>query len=164
LDQAIAVQRILKAAGADIVWQEHLAGFAAIELEGRHRDMMEMFAVGGRVSSLAGSRNLTAVEAYDPATNTWESLPEMPTGRGGMAIGSIGGRIHTGGGEDLAAGSTHPEHEVFDTATGTWSAADDLPTPRHGIGAAVVDGRWYLIGGGTQAGLSTSDVVEIFSP
>src|SRR5438876_1020277 len=30
-DQAQAVQRILKAAGADIAWDEHLAGFAAIE-------------------------------------------------------------------------------------------------------------------------------------
>ena len=123
-----------------------------------------LFAVGGRVSGLGGSRNLTVVESYDPATNTWESLPEMPTGRGGMAAGTIDGRIHTGGGEDLASGSTHAEHEVFDTATGTWSVADDLPTPRHGIGSAVVDGRWYLIGGGTQAGLSTSDVVEVFSP
>ena len=31
LDQAPAVQRILKAAGADIAWDEHLAGFAAVE-------------------------------------------------------------------------------------------------------------------------------------
>src|SRR6516225_461784 len=30
-DQVPAVQRILKAAGADIVWEEHLAGLAAIE-------------------------------------------------------------------------------------------------------------------------------------
>jgi isocitrate dehydrogenase (NAD+) len=30
-DQAPAIQRILKAAGADIHWDEHLAGFAAIE-------------------------------------------------------------------------------------------------------------------------------------
>jgi isocitrate dehydrogenase (NAD+) len=30
-DQAPAVKRILKAAGADIVWEEHLAGLAAIE-------------------------------------------------------------------------------------------------------------------------------------
>ena len=29
-DQAPAVQRILKVAGADIVWEEHLAGLAAI--------------------------------------------------------------------------------------------------------------------------------------
>ena len=131
--------------------REHLS---VVEADGR------LFAIGGR----KGSVNLDAVEAYDPATNSWETLAPMPTARGGMAIGTIDGSIHTAGGEDLQALSTYPQHEVFDTATGTWSTAPDLPTKRHGVAGAVVDGRWYVIGGGRAAMLSTSDIVEVFTP
>jgi N-acetylneuraminic acid mutarotase len=119
----------------------------------------KLYAIGGRKGS-----NLGANEVYDPATNAWTMLADMPTPRGGMAIGVIGDAIHAAGGENLQAMSTYPEHEVFDIATGTWAKAPDLPTKRHGLAAAVVDGHWYVIGGGRSAMLSASDIVEIFTP
>jgi non-specific serine/threonine protein kinase len=104
------------------------------------------------------------VEAYDPATNTWRALPDLPTPRGGSTAGLIGDAIHVAGGENLNAMSTYAEHEVLDLATMTWSRGPDLPTKRHGLASAVVDGHWYVIGGGRAAGLSVSDIVEIFTP
>jgi non-specific serine/threonine protein kinase len=130
--------------------REHLS---AVELDGR------LIVIGGRKV-----RNLGAVEAYDPTTDTWETLPELPTPRGGMAVGVIRGRIHAAGGENLGSMATHPEHEVFDPVTMTWSKAPDMLTKRHGLASAVVDGRWYVIGGGRAAMLSVSNIVEVFEP
>ena len=119
----------------------------------------QLIAIGGRKTHQIG-----AVEAYDPATNTWRSLPDLPTPRGGSAAGLIGNVIHVAGGENLNAASTYAEHEALDLATMTWSRAPDLPTKRHGLASAVVDGRWYVMGGGRAAGLSVSDFVEVFTP
>jgi non-specific serine/threonine protein kinase len=130
------------------------------------REHLSVVAVDGKVYAVGGRKvsNKGAVEVYDPATNAWTSLPDMPTPRGGMAIGVLGSTIHTAGGENLNAMSTYPQHEVLDLATGTWSRGPDLPTKRHGLAAAVVGDRWYVIGGGRAATLSVSDVVEIFTP
>lgn len=130
--------------------REHLTAVAADGL---------LIAIGGRKTHQIG-----AVEAYDPATNTWRALPDLPTPRGGSVAGLIGNAIHVAGGENLNAMSTYVEHEVLDLATMTWSKGPDLPTKRHGLASAVVDGRWYVIGGGRAAGLSVTDIVEVYTP
>lgn len=130
--------------------REHLTAVAADGL---------LIAIGGRKGHQIG-----AVEAYDPMANTWRSLPDLPTPRGGSAAGLIGDVIHVAGGENLNESSTYRQHEALDLATMTWSSAPDLPTKRHGLASAVVDGRWYVMGGGRAAGLSVSDVVEVYTP
>src|SRR4029078_13733296 len=95
--------------------------------------------------------NSGATEVYDPATNAWTKLADMPTPRGGMAAGVIGDEIHTAGGENLLAMSTYTQHEVLLTTSGTWAIAPDLPTRRHGLASAVVDRRWYWIVAGRCA-------------
>ena len=142
------------------VWQTDLA---PMPTEREHLTAVaangKLIAIGGRKTQQSG-----AVEEYDPATNTWRSLPDLPTPRGGSAAGLIGNVIHVAGGENLNAMSTYPQHEALDLSTMTWSSAPDLPTKRHGLASAVVDGRWYVIGGGRAAGLSVSDVVEVYAP
>jgi non-specific serine/threonine protein kinase len=130
--------------------REHLTAVAA---DGH------LIAVGGRKIHQIG-----AVESYDPGTNVWTNLPEMPTPRGGNAIGLIGNKIHLTGGENLNDNSTYAQHEVLDLATMAWSRGPDIPTKRHGVASAVVDDRWFVIGGGRAAGLSVSDFVEIYTP
>jgi hypothetical protein len=107
--------------------------------------------------------NVNMLTAYDPATNTWESLPPMPTSRGGLTSGALSGRVHVVGGEDLSpGGATYHEHEVYDPLTRTWTTTVELPTSRHGLTSQVIDGAWYVIAGGPTPNLSVSDVVEIF--
>ena len=36
-----------------------------------------------------------ALEAYDPATNTWQVLPSLPGAVHGNAMGCIGNKLHT---------------------------------------------------------------------
>jgi N-acetylneuraminic acid mutarotase len=130
------------------------------------REHLTAVAAGGRLIAIGGRKGgqIGAVEAYDPATDAWTSLPDLPTPRGGSATGLIDRVIHVAGGEDLNNNSTFPQHEALDLTTMTWSRGPDLPTKRHGIASAVVDGRWYVIDGGRSAGTSISDLVEIYTP
>jgi hypothetical protein len=42
--------------------------------------------------------SLSAVEAYDPASNTWTKRPSMPTARGYMAAAAVNGVLYALGG------------------------------------------------------------------
>jgi non-specific serine/threonine protein kinase len=130
------------------------------------REHLTAVAAGGLLIAIGGrkGRQIGAVEAYDPATNAWTTLPDLPTPRGGSATDLLGNVIHVAGGEDLNNNSTFAQHEALDLGTMTWSRAPDLPTKRHGLASAVVDGRWYVIDGGRSAGTSITDLVEIYTP
>ena len=51
---------------------------------------------------------LRAVDAYDPATNTWENLPSMPGATHGNAMGCIGNKLYTASGKMRAGGGPDP--------------------------------------------------------
>jgi len=99
---------------------------------------------------LAQATSVGAVEAYDPATDTWETRAPMLTPRQMLAaargadglIYVIGGVPRYGSAESLAT------VEIYDPATDSWSEGPSLRTPRHGHAAvATRDGRVYAIGG-----------------
>jgi non-specific serine/threonine protein kinase len=142
------------------VWQTNIAPLPT------EREHVGAVAANGLMIVIGGRKihQIGAVEAYDPQANAWRTLPDLPTPRGGSAVGLLGNVIHVAGGENLNDNSTYPQHEALDLATMTWSRGPDLPTKRHGVASAVVDGRWYVIGGGRAAGLSVSDFVEIYTP
>lgn len=125
----------------------------------------QLIVVGGRWSQ----GNLAVVETYDPESDRWETLPEMPTARGGFNVAAVDGAVYAAGGEAfVGAGCTFDRAEVYDAETETWMRLPDMPTPRHGLSMAGVDGHWIVIGGATGAGgmtfETTSDRVEIFTP
>ena len=51
---------------------------------------------------------LRAVDAYDPATNTWEALTPMPGAVHGNAMGCIGNKLYTASGKMRAGGGPDP--------------------------------------------------------
>ena len=62
-----------------------------------------------------------AVEAYDPASNTWTEMPPMPVSRHGLAVGVIGDRLYVIGGDVQSAGTgievSTSESDSFEFAT-----------------------------------------------
>jgi N-acetylneuraminic acid mutarotase len=130
------------------------------------RRIVERAAAAGKVYVIGGrwQGNVAALEAYDPAANRWQHLPDMPSARSGLTSAAIGDEIHVTGGEDPNSNRAYPEQEVFNIRTGTWSRFPDLPLPRHGVGSAVVDGRWYVTGGSQTPGTGESDTVYVFTP
>ncbi|MDH4222275.1 MAG: DUF2341 domain-containing protein [candidate division Zixibacteria bacterium] len=63
--------------------------------------------------------------SYDPSTDGWAQLADMPTARWGAIAIEFGGLIHVFAGE-VATGGT-AAHEVYDPATDSWSIWSDIP-------------------------------------
>jgi hypothetical protein len=80
----------------------------------------------GRVYFLGGSGNGTNVDyshradLYDPVTDHWSSLPDLPFQSQGDAAVTVGGRIYLVG----------REAAVFDPTSQRWSQLPSPPTPR----------------------------------
>lgn len=92
---------------------------------------------------------------YDPASDTWEVLPDLPSQRNHLAGGLLGERIHVIGGR-LGGGFRSEQtaaHEVFDPRTRAWSVAAPMPRPRSGHNAAVAEGCLHAWGGESAAGM-----------
>ncbi|WP_347566354.1 kelch repeat-containing protein [Scytonema sp. UIC 10036] len=75
-----------------------------------------MVVMGGEGSSGVFAQ----VEAYDPATNKWESFAPMPTPRHGMGAVAIGDAIYVAGGGPVTGGSLMTStNEAFTLASGS---------------------------------------------
>jgi len=95
---------------------------------------------------------LSAVEAYEPATDTWTTKADIPTARFGLAACVVDGRIYvSGGGTKWREPADVPTVEVYDPATDTWTQASDMPRPKLGHTASVVAGKMYIVGGSNSA-------------
>ncbi len=84
---------------------------------GVHRG--KIYVVGGEVRNHVLSATYRVVEAYDPARNSWSTLPPMLFSRHGSAADFIGNRLHVVSGNVQSGGgpATHIEteaHEVLD--------------------------------------------------
>jgi N-acetylneuraminic acid mutarotase len=72
----------------------------------------KIYVAGGEMYNRDFLATLRVVEVYDPATNTWGRIPDMPTARHGVNVAAIGNRLYVigghiqGGGTGGAAGNT----------------------------------------------------------
>jgi N-acetylneuraminic acid mutarotase len=64
-----------------------------------------MYVAGGEFQDPHMMATFRAVEAYDPATNTWSVMPSMPVSRHGLAAGVIGNRLILVGGDVQSSGT-----------------------------------------------------------
>lgn len=78
-----------------------------------------IYVAGGEQRTSLFQRTFRAVEAYDPATNRWLSLPPMQFPRHGLAGDILNGKFHLVSGDAASGGApgTHIDsdvHEVLD--------------------------------------------------
>ena len=66
-----------------------------------------------------------ALEAYEPATNTWHVMPSLPGAVHGNAMGCIGNKLHTVSGKMRAGGG----QDAQDPATASHDVLELPPTP-----------------------------------
>ena len=64
-----------------------------------------IYVAGGEYQDTHMMATFKAVEAYDPASNTWSIMPSMPVSRHGLAAGVIGNRLILVGGDVQSAGN-----------------------------------------------------------
>jgi hypothetical protein len=100
-----------------------------------------------------------AVEAYDPATNTWATRTPVPS-PDGYALGVLNGKLHVVGGlGDTPAATMY----AYDPATNSWTAEAPMATARSSPVTSAVDGRLYVIGGYDDGG-GVINTMEAYDP
>nr|MDQ4087918.1 kelch-like protein [Pseudomonadota bacterium] len=94
----------------------------------------------------------SAFEVYDPATDRWERLPDLPTQRNHLAMAAVDGRIIVAGGRaDDVESERSTAVEIYDPATRRWTRGAPLPGPRGGITGASHRGCMFVFGGEGEA-------------
>jgi N-acetylneuraminic acid mutarotase len=101
-------------------------------------DGRRIYVAGGEVTTKDLVGAFRSVEAYDPATNSWMTLPSMPMPRHGIAGGVIGNRFHLVSGMMQSAGaltfldptlSTHTAlHDILELQFGAPPVPPTAPT------------------------------------
>lgn len=92
---------------------------------------------------------------YDPNTDKWATLRDLPSQRNHLAGTAIGGRMYVAGGR-LGGGFQSDKTgvlEAYDPKTRTWSAQAPLPTPRSGINGVLAYGCFHVWGGEHAGGM-----------
>ena len=85
-------------------------------------DGRRIYCAGGEVTTTELTGAFRAVEAYDPATNSWTTLPSMPMPRHGVAGAVIGNELHLVSGMLQTAGAL----TFFDPQLQTYTAVHDV--------------------------------------
>jgi len=108
-------------------------------------DGRRIYVAGGEVTTKELVAAFRAIEAYDPLTNSWSTLPSMPMPRHGVAGAVIGNRFHLVSGMIQSAGamtfldptlSAHTAmHDILELQFGappTAAADGTAPAPSQG--------------------------------
>ena len=127
----------------------------------------KLYVIGGRLLGDGIDRpvdealsNFDDNEMYDPVTNTWTKLLQMPTKRSGLASATVGNDIYVLGGQSVKG--TFNTNEKYNTKNNTWTTEPPLPTPRLGLRAVADNNTIYVFGGQGPSPSRTNSLVEIF--
>jgi N-acetylneuraminic acid mutarotase len=96
-------------------------------------DGRRIYVAGGEVTTTELVGAFRAVEAYEPATNSWMTLPSMPMPRHGVAGAVIGNRFHLVSGMIQSAGAL----TFLDPTLSTHTAVHDILELQFGIPSTV---------------------------
>lgn len=121
-----------------------------------------IYVVGGRTTTApGGGGELSSVEVFDIASQTWLTAPPMPEPRSDALVLAQDGHLYVFGGygpSDLPNEDKTDTTFIFDIAQNTWRRGANLPPPavpteldpdgaRVNLTGAVCAGRLHVIGG-----------------
>ena len=137
----------------------------------------EIYLFGGYFDSdnpSQGHDDYDVVECYDPNTDTWRFVTNMPKVLGNFGIATIGAKVYLFGGVDWSEPSAPQFHDkviTYDFQTDLWATIGNTPTPTgtlygYSVAAPVVDGKVYLVGRAEVSGMEMvySRIVDIYDP
>jgi Kelch motif/Galactose oxidase, central domain len=116
-------------------------------------------SVAGRIAVVGGyladGTTTARADLYDPRTDSWTQLPDLPRAVNHAMAAAARGRLYVVGGY---APSSAPR-AAFVFYGGRWRALRPLPAPRAAAGAAIVGHRLYVVGGIGPRGLAPNALV-----
>jgi N-acetylneuraminic acid mutarotase len=122
----------------------------------------KIYIIGGSHDSGPDRNHVRTVEEYDPATDTWTQMGDMPRGMGAGFSSVFDGKIYAFGGYGGAR-----RVDEYDPATDTWTSKSDMPTGRNAFTTSTLDSKIYVIGGyvvPTLPGYPGLITVDIYDP
>lgn len=107
----------------------------------------KMYVVGGALTGELDVSN--TLQRYDPVTNSWSLLANVPASLGGGACCNYGNRLYLFGGYNT--GGTLTSIRVYDPLTDQWSSLPNLTHYRRFARAYPIGDRVYLHAGNAPA-------------
>lgn len=136
---------------------------------GSERGASGVAVIDGRiyVAGGLGGGARAAFSSYDPASDTWETLPDLPKPLDHLAAGAVDGIFYVLGGRGGSIAALSASVFAYDPQTREWTPRADMPTPRGGVAAAVLNGRIFVLGGEGNRAEGSAGVfpeVEAYDP
>lgn len=129
----------------------------------------KIYAAGGYFGSNFGYEYLSSAEVYDPITDLWSDLPELPYVAGWWPVGAtVDGKFYVMGGYggNERGGSIYDQNDVaeYEPVSNTWTLKTPMSLPRDGHVGGALKGRIYVTGGYTGNGYtSTTEEYDPFT-
>ena len=110
-------------------------------------------------------------DEYNPSTQTWRVLPNMPNARDHFQSAIIDGKYYAAGGRITSTKTGNVfdlvvnEVDIYDFETNTWTSSQKpLPTGRAGNTTIAHNGQLWVIGGESGKQGEAHNELEIYSP
>ena len=119
--------------------------FQALEING------VIYAPGGQFGHDGLHEDTVLLHAYDPATDTWQQLADMPLSRSHAETATfvVNERIVLIAGSDSVNGNDQVNNvTTYNPQTDTWTALTPIPVPLYGAAAGFYDNKIFVTTGG----------------
>jgi N-acetylneuraminic acid mutarotase len=125
----------------------------------------KIYVAGGLhcINGVPDYNGLKTFEVYDLVTETWSTLPDMPTNRWGLSVVAFESKIYVFGGRGLV--NRPASVDVYDPQDSSWTSITNIPTPRYQLATCVIDSNIYAIDGWYSSSSGPIyDTVEVYNP
>jgi|GEM_PF-1726557 len=124
----------------------------------------KIYVVGG-ITNGHTSGHVAWFDEYDPATGTWNAMPDAPRARDHFNAAVHGNKLYVLSGRRSSYPNTFnytvPEVDIYDFSTGTWSTGpENIPTERAGTAVVTFQNEILVIGGESMAHLEAHKETE----
>jgi len=141
--------------GTTYEYDPQLNRWQAVGRMGTPRGASGVAAIGSKIyvaGGLAGGRSVADFAAFDPATRTWERLPNMPVELDHLTAQAVDGKFYAIAGRAGGIDAGREPTAEYDPPSRTWRLRAPIPVPRGGLGSGVIAGRIIVFGGEGQSG------------
>lgn len=122
----------------------------------------KIYCIGGDAFKTSTTATISGInECYDPSTDTWSSMANMPTARDNLTSSVVDNKIYCIGGQPSSSNS-RKINECYDPFTDTWTTKTSMPTSRLSLVSSTVNDKIYCIGGYNSS--VVYDVNEEYNP
>lgn len=134
-------------------------------------DGESIYFAGGYTASTSGRAQIFGtreVLRYDPTSDTYARLPDLPVERAAGQLEYFGGKLYYFGGTNQARTEDTGSLYILDLKQGaeSWREGTPLPNPRNHLGGVVLGGKIFAIAGqhAHDGRLTTQPDVHAYDP